>query len=87
MSSSRMRPACCSRSGLSGRTQIAPSARSTSSARPDRAFLPHGCEQLPAGLLAAAACLSAHSAVLVHLGVLLALVPAALACGRARLQQ
>jgi hypothetical protein len=51
-----------------------------------QALLLHGCEQLPAGLLAAAACLSANPAVLVHLGVPLTLVPAALARRHACLQ-
>jgi transposase len=53
----------------------------------DHGILGHGCEQLSAGLLAAAARLGAHSTVLVHCGVPLALVPAALARRRARFKQ
>ena len=47
----------------------------------------HGVQELPADLLAATAGLSADPAVLVHLGMPLALVTAALACGRARFKQ
>src|SRR5712692_11013483 len=47
----------------------------------------HGGEELTAGPLAAPAGLGAHSAVLVHPGLLLALAAAALAGGHAALQE
>jgi hypothetical protein len=46
-----------------------------------------GAQQLPAGLLAASACLGTDPAMLVHLGMPLAFVAAALADGHAGLQQ
>lgn len=52
-----------------------------------QALLFHGCEQLLAGLLAAAAGFGAHATVLVHRSVPLTLVPAAPARRHARLQQ
>src|ERR671919_699092 len=50
-------------------------------------LLVHGGQEFAAGLLAASTRLGAHPAVLVHLGMPLALVAAALAGGRAGLQQ
>ena len=47
----------------------------------------HGGQELTAGPLAASAGLGAHSAVLVHPGMVLALVAAALAGGHAGLQE
>jgi hypothetical protein len=47
----------------------------------------HGVQELTAGLLAAPAGLGANAAVLVNLGMPLALVATALACGHAGFQQ
>jgi hypothetical protein len=77
----RPRSSACSPGVATGSSSRTPMVRS-------RAGLQfHGCEQLLAGLLAAAAGFGAHAAVLVHRGVSVALVSAALARRHARLQQ
>src|SRR5215468_908159 len=79
--SNRMRSICASPT-TSARRSSPPNG-------PDRGRLrlSQGGQELPAGLLAAAAGFGADPAVRVHPGVPLALVAAALAAGHARLQQ